>query len=296
MNAGVARVPVRHRLASLDMVESPDGGRASHPKGVPAVDLPDLDPHEAYRRLVRRWTLPMAVALLGAALGWWAALARPPLYRASAAIGADLDPGRVWVVDEDIARLTSLHVRDLLLSDEVLLAALDGDVAVRTGSGRALDALRDTIRIEERTGRWDLVVIDTDPDRAAERANRWADAALESLETAARHAWRVAELQGAWSQIACRLESSPEATGSTVWVCRLAGSEAEAADLLDALMEEIRLGRGIPPALTFYSIQEAAPHDRPEVGGRGVRTAAGALAGLIVGAVAAVAWSPRRRR
>jgi len=252
----------------------------------------DIQPLEGYQRLVGRVSWVLAAALLGALTGFGLSSIRPLTYRATAILVIGVDYSRSLWLDEDADRLALGRVQELILSDDVL-----GDVLERTAAGsrggsnspRSISELRAGMRLLWVDSRWELSVEGRDPEQAAETANAWAESALEQLDLAAKHAWRVAELQSLFFRVFCRPAAPPGGTEESLWVCDEGIPSSETAGIPTELITEIEQSRGIIPALSFGWEARATPPTEPENGNRALMILGGMLVGLLVGTIAVAA-------
>ena len=244
----------------------------------------DFVPKDFLGKMRAKWILVLMAAIVGGLLGLGLSEIRHPRFQAIAVLGIGIDYGRAQRLDPLTERKALDRVRGLLLSDDVLQRAINMIKGSIEGDEGLTDMseLRRRLRIGEKGGRWELSVVSGQPDLAAITANAWADAALAELETAANHAWRVAELQGQIFDVGCRLEPSQVDSASAVWRCEegIIPLEQIASDAL----EEARQSRGILPALSFSLLETALIPAQPAFWGRGLMGLSGALIGLLLGA------------
>ena len=248
-----------------------------------------IDTAEVFRRLAAGWSLVVALAAVGSLIGFGLARVIRPEYQASAVLSIGFDYGRTAPLDEDALRYANERVREFLLSDDILSSATDSlpedlDLPANTPE------LRSTLRLSQRESSWELVAISEDPFMAAALANAWAQAAEDGLREAVKHAWRVGEYQALVSGAGCQLRVDPEGTGSAMWVCDTDTFGVDPEAVLDEILEEAKLGRGILPGASFYFSQRAEVPEQASSEGRGGFILAGLLTGLLVGS----AWAAMR--
>ena len=254
-----------------------------------------IDSRDSLLRLIRRWPWLLLATCVGGLLGLGLSSLRPPIYEAVAVVGVGIDYGRTLPLDDEAMRHASDRAREVFLADEVLQTVIaeaglaSGDRPIR------VNTLRDSLRLSDVGGGWELGVRGPSPENSAELANLWADSSVHALEAAARHAWRAAELQAKWYFAGCRLQPVTDAPESAVWACATAPDEYDPEQALTQLEEEAALSRGIMPSMSFSTLQQADPPERPLTGSRGMAVLAGLLSGALAGVVAAAAW-PRRDR
>lgn len=249
----------------------------------------DIDILRLYSAALNRWPLILATAVLGALLGIAFSLGVPATFQAVAELSIGIDHGRVEFLDEDAERQILLRVQDLLLSDAVMAGAIEKLPPILAGMSEIADPAdyRQRLRLTRIEARWQLAATDPVPEQAAALANSWADSALETLEEAQTHAWKVAELQAVFFEVACR----PMESG--LWACDKGGINASGRGLDQELLQEIRASYGIAPVVSFALLERAAVPDRPQSSARAAIAAAGTLLGMLVGFGLAVRRSSR---
>jgi hypothetical protein len=248
--------------------------------------LNDVDLAETYHRLTARWLWVVAAAFLGGLVGLLASSVRPPQFEAEAVLGIAIDYARADVPDDITVRQAFDRVRGLLLADDTLesvlmLAAQRGGEPV---TPQMRQAFRDRIRLSERPDGWVLAVQGADGQEVERLAQAWAETAVDQLNAASTHAIRAAEWQNQLYEVSCRLVSQGE--GPARWVCRSAPPVGEAESIPASILAEVMASRGIPPVLTYSMLQDSRGTGREVVWGRASLVVGGAIAGLMVGALA----------
>ena len=247
------------------------------------VDYRDgIDTVEVFRRLTVGWGIIVALAFLGSLVGYALGHVIRPNYIASAVLNIGFDYGRTLPLDEEALRYANERIREFLLSDEVLTQA-SAYLPEGVELPPSIPALRSTLRLSQRESSWEMTVTSEDPDLAAALANAWAQAAEERLREAEKHAWRVMEYQALVSGAGCQLRRGPEGAGTAVWVCDTDTFGVDPDAVLDEILEEAKLGRGILPGASFYFSERADFPDQPSSEGRGSFILAGALTGVLAG-------------
>lgn len=248
--------------------------RSDPPSGRVDIDLGSL-----YLSLLSRWPIMVAGAVAGALLGLVVATLLPARYQAASELFIGIDYSRVELLDEDIEWYLLRRAQDLLLSDHVLQGAVDSlsREADTQLASRTLDEFRENVRLTRIEARWILMVSDSDPSAASAFANAWATSALAAIEDSQQHAWRVAELQGTFFEIACR----PDQHG--LWICDEAAPESAGNDLSGDLLREIQATNGIAPIISYGLLSKATAPEKPASSSRALLTGSGAALGLIVG-------------
>jgi uncharacterized protein involved in exopolysaccharide biosynthesis len=261
----------------------------------PAPD--DLMPLHWYRRILRRSLWVLAAAVVGGVLGLATSQVTPPEYLATAVLTIGVDYARSQWLDEDADRLVMGRVQDLILSDDVLARALER-AAAGSGAGPSpistISELRDSLRLEWADTRWELSFSSSHPEQAAGLANAWGEAALERLQAASAHAWRVAELQALYFRVFCKPEDPAEGATQAFWVCDEGDPASQTSGLPGELQAEIEASHGIIPALSFSWATRAVSPSEPQHSGRPLMILSGLVIGLLAGALAAAATGEPR--
>ena len=237
---------------------------------------------EVFQRLAAGWVVIVALAAIGSLIGYGLARVIGPNYQASAVLSIGFDYGRTVPLDEEALRYADERIREFLLSDEILARAA-GNLPKDLPGPQDIPDLRSNLRLSQRESSWQLVMINKDPVLAAQLANAWAQAAEEGLREAAKHAWRVKELQALVSGIGCQLREDTAEGGSAMWVCDTDTFGVDPEAVLDEILEEAKLGRGILPGASFYFSQRAEAPEQASSEGRGSFVLAGLLTGLLLG-------------
>jgi hypothetical protein len=241
---------------------------------------------------LRRSLYIFAAALLGGLIGFGVSSVRPPVYRATAILAIGIDYARSQWLDEDADRLVMGRVQDVILSDEVLADGLQraqADAQLGPSAIQTISELREGLRMVWVDTRWELSYAGPDPGQAATMANAWAEAALEQLQAASDHAWRVAELQSLFFRVYCRPQAVSDGSPPMLWTCDEGDPSQSSSAISQELRTEIQASRGIIPALSFDWERRATPPVESEHTGRPLMMLGGLLAGLMMGALAAAA-------
>ncbi len=240
-------------------------------------------------RAITSWYLILLAGLVGAAIGWLIAFARPPVYQASVFIEYAVDYSRTAHMDDITVHQAYEQVRRMLLADETLQATLDA--ANERVSGELIltnaAALRSQIQLSRYPGGFELIVYGQDPEQSAAAVNAWAEIALEETEKAIGHAIRAAEFQSKIYKDGCKLSLDPENSERVVWQCTSGRPDTDPDELADDLLREIQQTRGILPIFTFSLLQEAQVPTDPIAWSRGSLILACALVGLLLGFIGA---------
>lgn len=266
------------------------------------MSLPELEfePRQQFLRVLHRWWLMVLVGTAGGLLALAFSMTHPAMYEASAHLGMDIAYGstlRLELVVEDrvMGRVSALIESDPVLTRVV--ATLPSDLRASRGWATPAD-LRSAVRIDKQLGEWLLTVDDRDPAAAAKVANVWADAAIEALDVATRHAWAAVGLQSGPFQVDCK-QTQPETSDIPgidwqAWSCTVLPLKLSADALNGSLQNEIQQSQGILPVLAYSLLQRASPPATPVVWGRGTLVLAGTLIGFLTGVVLSLLLPARR--
>jgi hypothetical protein len=256
----------------------------------PVQDTPHFAAGDAFLRLLAGWPWIVAAAIAGGIIGLVLHSLRPPSYASTAAIRISIDYGRTLPLDDNAQRHVFNRVRDLVLADETLDGVLELLRDTEMG-GSSVAQLRDSLRLDDFDGRWELVAITESPALSAEIANAWANSVLDRVEGALRHAWQAAELQADLYEAGCELQGTDDSS-EALWACSRSTDQAP-EKLVEALVREAELSYGLVPALSFSMLEVAVPADAPVIGARGTLVLSGGLAGMPIG-IALALWRPRK--
>jgi len=240
------------------------------------------DSKDALVRVIRRWPWLLAAMCLGGLLGLGISGLVPRVYEAVAVVGVGVDYGRTLPLDDEAMRHALDRAREVFLADGTLEAVLRPE-----GQFATANALRDTLRLSEIGGGWELGVRSGSPEVAAQLANEWASVSLDALEVAAGHAWRAADLQSKWYIAGCELRPPATPSGTAAWACSTAMDEYDPEEALTEIEEEAVLSGGILPSMSFSLLRKAEMPAEPLTGSRALCALGGLLAGAVVGLVAA---------
>ena len=242
----------------------------------------DFDLASGYAKVLGGWYWILAAGILGGLVGLALNWLVPARYQSTALVSIGIDYGRTQFIDEDAERHIFARIQDLLLSDDVFQAAqgqLSQSLPGEQEGGSAVD-LTERVRLHRIEAQWQLSALGGSPELAAAYANAWAESALQAVERAAQHAWRVAELQGAYFRVACKPGEEP--TLGAVWVCDEVDPSGASNGLEQELLEEVRQSRGIPPAVSYGWLRKAVPPTERMADRRPLWAGSGALIGLVL--------------
>lgn len=247
----------------------------------------DFDPLHSVRRATAGWKTILTIAILFALISLGVSSLLPPVYQASSMLQVDIDYTRAAPLDDVTVMKAYEKVRGVLLSDEVLGNALtDIMETLEAGSDLAdLPAVRDRIRVSQRQDGWELLVYSRDPVLAAAFANSWSASSLAALEEGLRHSLKAWEWQGALYSAHCTMAPAPDGGDSAWWSCSTASEGLDPEGISDAILDEVRLSRGILPIFSFSSLQRSIVPEAPILWRRGTLISAGSLLGLALGCI-----------
>ena len=148
------------------------------------MDVSGWSLREELSELIERWYLAVLVFLIGGVMGWGAAHIFPADYEVRAPLFVAFNSDALFTSPDDYKNAQFEEVTDLILSD----ALLDEVLAELEEDWNRAD-LRNRFSVQWRNaGRWELVVRDRDPDRAARVAAVWRDCAFGLMTGAISHA------------------------------------------------------------------------------------------------------------
>ena len=250
----------------------------------------DFDLQEILKRVLAGWYWITLFAVLGGTTGFLISLVKAPQYQAVATMDIGYDFSRMVPLNDSYQRRAYYRVRDLLISDDVLRGAvttLEEDNYFKSLDN--LSELRTHLRLADYNDHWEFIVFWEDPSEAAAFANAWSESTVSELEVAVFHSWRVTQLQSDFFDLGCVFEAEVlEGEPTAVWICQHEDVELDPDLLVEELVEEVQLSRGILPALSFSIISEAAPPVEPVLWDRGVLIIASTVVGLILGVIFAM--------
>lgn len=252
----------------------------------------DIKPTLLFKRVMERWHWMLIAACLGGLIGLGVSFLRAPVYQATAILGIGIDYSRSLPLDDDAERHAFDRVRALLLSDDAIIPVLLLEESERTVD-LAIEELKDfrsRIRLDRIGTRWELTVYDESPEKAARAANDWVENSITLFTDAQQHAIRAIELQSAFYEISCRLETASETTNRSVLVCDALDPSVDPDAIVEGLVQETNLSRGILPALSAALVARASAATDPVIWGRGSLI----LAGVFIGLLLSFGWQFRR--
>jgi hypothetical protein len=250
----------------------------------------DFDLQEILKRILAGWYWVTLFAVLGGTIGFFISMAKAPQYQAVAMMDIGYDFSRMVPLNDSYQRRAYYRVRDLILSDDTLRGALtlleDDNYSASLVD---LSELHSHLRLADYNDHWELIVYWEDPSDAVAFANAWSESTVSELERALFHSWRVTQLQSDFYDLGCVLDSEAyEGDPAAVWICQHEDVELDPDLLIEELVEEVQLSRGILPALSFSILVEATPSEEPVLWDRGLLIIASTIVGLIAGVIFAM--------
>ena len=252
----------------------------------------ELKPALLFKRAMERWHWIFLTACLGGLVGLGVSFLRAPVYQATSILGIGIDYARSLPLDDDAERQAFDRVRALLLSDEAIIPLLlpEEDESTDAVATEVLKDFRSRIRLDQIGTRWELTVYDESPEKAARAANDWAENSLALFTEAQQHAIRAIDLQSAFYEISCRLETDSETSNRSVLVCDALDPLVDPDAVVEGLVQEANLSRGILPSLSVALVARANAAADPVIRGRGSLI----LAGVFIGLLLSFGWQLRR--
>ncbi|NIM95450.1 MAG: hypothetical protein GTO18_17270 [Anaerolineales bacterium] len=251
--------------------------------------------NDLLERFLKRWYWPVGLGILGALVAFIFSLIVPPRYESAAILAVNIDYGRTEPLELVVEDRALDRVWALVTSDETLEEVTERLVEVygESEDWGSVDALRKHIRLDGRLSRWELYGIHQNPELAASIANTWLEVTLSRLDEAMEHAWKAVAIQGAKFDVTCvnLLYGQP---AEAQWNCIATGPDTP-PEAIEELKAEIIASKGILPILSYEPIQQAVYPTQPVLWPRGLLIVAGALAGFIVGVVAALSLPLEKR-
>jgi uncharacterized protein involved in exopolysaccharide biosynthesis len=247
----------------------------------------ELNVHQIGHRLLHGWRLILGLGLLGTLIGFGFSLLRAPIYEAKAVLGVNI----IYGVSEELALVVEdralSRVATLVLADATLEKTL-GEIAdnIRETRGWEESAdLRASLRLERRLAEWDLVVVDPDPQIAAQVAQSWAEVTLDNFEEAVKHAWNASRLLAGGKFVVDCEEMWEDGEPIDVWQCVAVPNNVVEEHLSEELQAEIEMSQGVLPNISYELLQSASPPTEPILWHRAGILLSGAIVGMIAGSM-----------
>jgi len=249
------------------------------------VETYDIRPFQYLTSALSGWKVILSISIFFGLISLGVSSLLPPVFQSSSVLQVDIDHERTMQMNDYTVMKAYERVRGVLLADDVLEESIDtvieGGVASREFSGIA--AMRERIRVSQRSDGWELVVYSHDPQLAAALANAWADSSIQKLKDGFQHSLIAWEWQAALFSTHCSLGLDPDDESRTLWTCSTGGEDIDPSLITDAILEEVQQTRGILPIFSFSILERAAVPKAPVLWQRGTFILVGLLLGLCVG-------------
>lgn len=202
---------------------------------------------------ITHWYLFVLAFLIGAGVGWGVAFVFPTDYEARAPLFVAFNSDALFTSPDDYKNAQFEEVTDLILSDTMV-----DEVLAQIGeTGWDREDLRARLSVQWRNaGRWDLVVRDRDPARAARFAALWREIAFEQLTGFITHAQTFSQLDLDVNLVARKLSEATQAqtrlgaieTGVRAWLAAPDSDPVSAPERAElwAYAQEIATPRAFP--------------------------------------------------
>jgi hypothetical protein len=242
-----------------------------------------LIPRKWFENVLDNWKLVLAVSLLGSLVGLIFSWINPAKFEAEAVFGININYGVTEPLELVVEDRALNRVAAVIISDDVLDEIVQNlpDNIRKSRDWESLADLRGSLRLDRRLAEWGLVVVDVDPQVAAEVADLWANVALQKLDDAISYGVKAALLLNEQFGVECYalIESDEEAPVLNC-VAILMDMDPETID--DDLLNAIQNSRGILPNLSYEYLQTPTIPTKPILWERGLLVFAGSFVGLIL--------------
>ena len=235
-----------------------------------------------FKKILSGWKRVAILMVIGGLCGMGANKIIKPIYETKAAIAVTIDytrTGALSDIQEDQAmRGLGSVIDSSMVRDAVQSQAADGGIQIDQ------ESIMENFTLEREDFRWLLRVRDTDPQRAADLANLWAEIAMQTLDTALEHAVVADNYQKYLDTLDyCLQRLAPEGMSSAPCAdLDFDYLQTEIEKTSTAIREEQTQGYGLMPALEFLLADEAPLNTSPVLGTRSMLIFSGAILGLIV--------------
>jgi len=248
-------------------------------------DTYDIRPFQYLIKALSGWKVILSISIFFGLIGLGVSSLLPPVFQSSSVLQVDIDHEYTKQMNDYTVMKAYERVRGVLLADDVLEESIDTVIEEGADPGEfsGIAAMRERIRVSQRSDGWELVVYSHDPQLAATLANAWADSSIQNLEDGFRHSLMAWKWQGALYSAHCSLGLDPDDESRTLWTCTTGGEDIDPNSIADALLEEVQQTRGILPIFSFSILERAAMPETPVLWQRGTFVLIGLLLGLVVG-------------
>jgi hypothetical protein len=186
------------------------------------------------------------------------------------------------VEDRALSRVATLVLANFTL--EKTLDEISEDIRGSRGWEMPAD-LRASLRLERRLAEWDLVVVDSDPQIAAQVAQKWAEATLGFFDEAVEHAWSATRLLAGGNFIVDCEEMWEDGEPLDIWQCEAVPRNVDEENLNEKLQVEIEMSHGVLPNISYELLQSASPPVEPILWNRAWLLLSGVLVGMVAGSI-----------
>ncbi|KUK47033.1 MAG: hypothetical protein XD73_0102 [Anaerolinea thermophila] len=238
-----------------------------------------------FKAVIRGWKRIVIFMIIGGLCGMLISTFRSPLFETRAAIAVTIDYTRTGALsdiqeDQAMRGLGSVIDSDAVKELVVLRAHQAGYEIDR-------NSIAEMFTLEREDFRWFLRVRDSDPQRAADLANLWAQIAVETLDDGMEHAIIAAHLQQYLDSLEFCMQRQVD-DGITENACEQYDFSyilEEVQSTAGEIRAQQQMSYGLMPALEFFLAENAPLNTAAVQGTRGVFVIAGAFLGLIMAAL-----------
>ncbi len=268
----------------------------------------DIDPREILDRSLRFWWVAAVGVFLGGAAAWLFTSFRPPVYEATATYSVTLDTqqlaGRLKLDPSQVPTDFASQNPYLAPAENVfylpgVISRMASDAQAQGIDFTAGDFRPSAFYLDRKGSNWFVSARSTDPALAARLADLWLAAADAALRTAQAHNARAMDLQEQLDRMqACFAGKDLPAANLCAGTSFATPADLEAArsSLQAQAQSERDAGWGIDPALEFTLVRPASAPSYPVLYTRSLVILAGALIGLLAGALVVQRLPARERR
>ncbi len=248
---------------------------------------------DALEYALQHWPWIVALALLGACLGWLFSLATPTRYEARLQITLSLDLSRTGTPSEDELDMVINAVGNILDAPSLRRQLLQD--AQAAGISLTGDRLAERAFLERKGQSYVLRVQLEDPQQATWLVNHWAELAFADLQAAESHAMAAEALQRHLDGLSgCLSEAALSISAPAICPTDLAVLQTAIQETSQQIMAERQAGRGFFPGLRAIAPQPAELPLQPVQFARRNLILAGGLLGLLSGVLLLTWQLPER--
>lgn len=237
------------------------------------------------KKLLAGWKRVAILMVIGGLCGMGASKLLTPVYESKAAIAVTIDYTRTGALS-DIQEDQAMRGLGSLIDSSIVLQTVQTR-AEENGIQLDQQSLTENFTLEREDFRWLLRVRDTDPQRAMDLANLWAEQAMSALDTAMQHAISADHYQQYLDTLDyCLQRLAPEGVSSEP--CANVDFDylsEEIENTSAAIREEQALSYGLMPAMQFFLAGEAPLNTSAVLGTRSILIFSGAVLGFLITAI-----------